>query len=274
MSFRIAMVGLDELKPHEEVMDQVVRSLANELSNEGQLHDPLVVDQEDYVILDGMHRFKSLKLLECRFVPCCLVDYDSAQIKVGSWWRAFAVDETDSLAEKLLAEASLNYSKRQVELATMAYDPQTIILTRSGAVFSLPNQLDPIQRAKTSVGLERTMGKTGRTVTYLSESVALQQLKSGEVNFVISVPIFTKQQIRECGLGGHLLPHKVTRHIMPSRPLGIDVPLQLLTDPKISREEANRELGKLLGQRHIDRKPPGSMIDGRRYEEELLLFSA
>ncbi len=268
------MVGLDELKPHEEVMDPVVRSLANELSNEGQLHDPLVVDQEDYVILDGMHRFKSLKLLKCRFVPCCLVDYDSAQIKVGSWWRAFAVDETDSLAEKLLAEASLNYSKRQVELATMSYDPQTIILTRSGAVFSLPNQLDPIQRAKTSVSLERTMGKTGRTMTYLSESVALQQLKSGEVNFVISVPIFTKQQIRECGLGGHLLPHKVTRHIMPSRPLGIDVPLQLLTNPKISREEANRELGKLLGQRHIDRKPPGSMIDGRRYEEELLLFSA
>jgi hypothetical protein len=274
MSFRIAMVGLDELKPHEEVIDPVVRSLANEVLNDGEIRDPLVVDQEDFVILDGMHRFKSLKLLKCRFVPCCLVDYDSAQIKVGSWWRVFVVDEADSLAEKLLAEASLNYSKRQVELATMNYDPQTIILTRNGTVFSLPNQLDPIQLAKTSVDLERAMGKRGRTVTYLPESLALQQLKSGEVNFVISVPIFTKQQIRECGLAGRLLPHKVTRHIMPSRPLGIDVPLPLLTDPEISSEEANRRLGELLAQMHIDRKPPGSTVDGRRYEEELLLFSA
>ena len=268
------MVSLDELKPHEEVMDSVVGSLANEVLNEGQLRDPLVVDQEDYVILDGMHRFSSLKLLKCRFVPCCLVDYDSTEIKVGSWWRLFIVDEADALAERLLADASTNYSKRQVELATMGYDSHAIIVTRSGAVLSLPDQTDPIEHAKTVVSLERVMVKRGHTVTFLSESVALQQLKSGEAPFVISVPIFTKQQIRECALLGRLLPHKVTRHVMPSRPLGIDVPLQLLTDPTISIEEANRKLGELLAERHIERKPPGSIVGGRRYEEELLLFLA
>lgn len=274
LSFRISIVNIDELKPHEEVVDPIVESLANEILNEARLRDPLVVDQEDFIILDGMHRFNSLKLLKCRFAPCCLVDYDIPQIKVGSWLRLFVVEEAELLAEKLLMEAELNYSKRHFEPETMSYNSEAIILTRSGAEFSMPELLDPVQRARTAANLEKTMVKQGHNVDYLSEILGIQKLKSGEVNFVISVPIFTKQQIRECGLTGRLLPHKVTRHVIPSRPLGINVPLQLLTDPTISREEADRKLGELLAQRQVDRKPPGSVVDGRRYEEELLVFSA
>jgi len=268
------MVDLDELKPHEEVIDPVVGSLANDVLKDGKLRDPLVVDQEDYVILDGMHRFNSLKLLKCRFVPCCLVNYDSPQIKVGAWFRLFSVDKAETVAERLLKDAGLNYSRRNVDLASMNYTPQTIILTRDRAEFSLPDSIDPIQRARTAVSLERTMVTKGYPVTYLSETMALQELRSNGLNFIISVPIFTKQQIREFGITGHLLPHKVTRHVMPSRPLGIDVPLQMLTNPAISREEADRKLGELLAQRHVERKPPGSVVDGRRYEEELLIFTS
>lgn len=274
LSFRISMVDVDELKPHEEVIDPIVGSLANEILSQGQLRDPLIVDREDYVILDGMHRFSSLKLLKCRFIPCCLVDYDSAQIKVGSWFRLFKVDEAESLAEILLREAELNYSRQHLDLGAMNYNSLAIILTKNGAEFSLPQPMDPIERVRTAVSLEKAMVKKGHAVTYLSEIVAVQRLKSGEVNFVISVPIFTKRQIREFGLKGRLLPHKVTRHVIPSRPLGIDVPIQLLTEPTISREEADRKLGELLAGRRVDRKPPGSVVGGRRYEEELLVFSA
>ena len=266
------MVNLEELKPHEEVIDPIVGSLANEVLNEGLLRDPLVVDQEDHIILDGMHRFNSLKLLKCRFVPCCLVDYNSPEIKVGSWFRLFRVDEPEQLAEELLKENQLKYSKSKVDLAHTSYGLQIVVLTRTGAAYSLPETLDPIQVARTAVDLERTMVKKGLAVTYLSEIVALQELRSGEVNFIISVPIFTKMQIREFGLTGRLLPHKVTRHVIPSRPLGINVPLELLTDAAISRDEADQRLGELLAQRRVERKPPGSVVDGRRYQEELLIF--
>ncbi len=274
LNFRIRMVNLEELKPHEEVIDPIVGSLVNEVLNEGLLRDPLVVDQEDYIILDGMHRFNSLRLLKCRFLPCCLIDYNSPQIKVGSWFRLFRVDEPEPLAEELLKETRLNYSKSHVDSADTNYDLQTVILTRTGAEYSLPESLDPIQRARTAVDLEKAMVKKGHAVTYFSEIVALQQLRSGEASLIISVPIFTKQQIREFGLTGRLLPHKVTRHVIPSRPLGINVPLGLLTDPTTSREEADQKLGELLAQKQVERKPPGSVVDGRRYQEELLIFSA
>ena len=98
-----------------------------------------------------MHRFNSLKLLKCRFVPCCLVDYDNPQIKVGAWFRLFTVEETEILAEKLLKEAGLNYSRNSIDLARPNYSPQTIILTQGKSEFSLPEPTDPIQRARTAV---------------------------------------------------------------------------------------------------------------------------
>jgi hypothetical protein len=130
-----------------------------------------------------------------------------------------------------------------------------------------------MQRARAAVDLERAVERRGHPAKYLSEIVAFEELLSGEVNFIIALPIFTKKQIRKFGLTGRLLPHKVTRHVMPSRPLGVNVPLGLLTDTSISREEAEQKLGEILARRHVQRKPPGSVVDGRRYQEELLLFS-
>lgn len=267
------MVGVDELRPHEEIIPSIVRTLADEVAREAKLRDPLIVDREYHVILDGMHRFNSLKQLKCRFIPCCLVNYDSPLIKVGSWFRLFKVEKEETTAEELLREAKLNYSKQHVDLERLEYSDQTIIITRSGPEFLLPDPMDPIQRSRTAVAVEKAMVKRGYAVKYLSEITAMEELKNaGDSNFVISLPIFTKHQIREFGLTGQLLPHKVTRHVIPSRPLEIDVPLQMLTDKEISLEEANRKLGEFLAGRHIDKRPAGSVVEGRRYEEELLIF--
>jgi hypothetical protein len=274
LNFQISMVEVDELKPHEEVIDSIVRKLADEVTREEKLRDPLIVDREYHIILDGMHRFNSLKQLKCRFIPCCLVDYDSPLIKVGSWFRLFRVEKEDVTAEELLREAKLNYSKQHVDLENFDYAGQTVIITRSGQEFLLPDPMDLIQRSRTAVALEKAMVRRGYAVKYLSEIIAIKELKNaGDSNFVIVLPIFTKPQIRDFGLTGQLLPHKVTRHVIPSRPLEIDVPLQMLTERKTSLEEANRKLGELLAQRHINRKPAGSMVEGRRYEEELLIFA-
>jgi hypothetical protein len=58
--------------------------------------------------------------------------------------------------------------------------------------------------------------------------------------------------------------------VIPSRPLGVNVPLDLLINH--THEEATEKLDQLLSSRHVSRKPPGSVVDGRRYQEELLVF--
>jgi len=269
----LSLVDIDALKPHEEVIEASVRALSNDMQTEGLVRDPLIVDQEDDVILDGMHRFNSLKALKCRFAPCCLLNYDSPQIKIGSWFRVYVVNDPTGLADKLLSGTGLKFSTHEATVGKMSYNPHTILLTGNGVEYSLPESLDLLEQTRTAVRLEKTMTAKGHNVDYLSEIVAMEHLKSGSGNFVICLPIFTKQQIREFGLQNRLLPYKVTRHVIPSRPMRIDVPLELLKRPRVPLEEANREFGEMLATRHVERKAPGSIVDGRRYQEELLVFS-
>ena len=274
LSFRISLIEVDALKAHEEVVDSIVDFLANDMLTEGKVRDPLIVDQEECVILDGMHRYSSLKSLKCRFIPCCLVDYDSPLIRVGAWFRLFAVDQPESLAEKVLTENKLRYSRERIKFDDMTCETQTIILTSTETAFSLTQPLEPVEQARTAVLVEKSMAKLGHVAEYLSEIVAIQNLRAGKRNLVISRPVYTKRQIRDLGQRGLLLPHKVTRHVIPSRPLHINVPLQILKDATISQQEADRKLGNLLAERQVERKDPGSIVDGRRYEEELLVFSS
>ncbi len=267
------MVELEELKPHEEVIEKVVQALSEEIRDTRVVHDPLMVDQDDYVILDGMHRYNSLKQLNCRFAPCCLLDYDSPQIKVGSWFRLFTVSDPTKLTEAVLGEMKLEYSRKRVDPSIMDYDTETLILTGDGDVYSFPSSLDSFERCRIATRVEKRIVNDGHDVTYLSEAVAMQHLKSGQANLVIALPVFSKGEIREFGLERRLLPHKVTRHVIPSRPLEIDAPLELLLNPNISCQEANRKLGDLLARRKVEKKPPGSVVDGRHYDEELLVFS-
>ncbi len=273
LSFRLSLVELEELKPHEEVIEKVVQALSEEIRDTRVVHDPLMVDQDDYVILDGMHRYNSLKQLNCRFAPCCLLDYDSPQIKVGSWFRLFTVSDPTKLTEAVLGEMKLEYSRKRVDPSIMDYDTETLILTGDGDVYSFPSSLDSFERCRIATRVEKRIVNDGHDVTYLSEAVAMQHLKSGQANLVIALPVFSKGEIREFGLERRLLPHKVTRHVIPSRPLEIDAPLELLLNPNISCQEANRKLGDLLARRKVEKKPPGSVVDGRHYDEELLVFS-
>jgi L-serine kinase (ADP) len=273
LKLRLGIIEIEELKPHEEVIEAVVARLTQEMKDDGVVKDPLIVDQKDHVILDGMHRFNALKRLNCRFAPCCLLDYMSPQITVGSWFRTFTVKEAKSVAEEILASMKLDYSLSQVDITGLSVGPGTVIVTTGGTGFSLPHSTDLVEQCRKAVSIEKRMVNSGHEVTYLSESLAIQRLKSGRADFVIVLPFFTKEAIRKLGSDRLLLPHKATRHIIPSRPLEIDVPLSLLTDAEITCQEADHRLRELLERRKIERKPPGSVIDGRRYDEELIVFS-
>ena len=244
------------------------------MKGQGIVRDPLIVDQEKYVILDGMHRYSSLKLLGCRFAPCCLVDYSNPMIKIGSWFRLFSVNEAEELARKVMPDCETSYANLEMNIEQLDPDYHTLILTKNGARYSLRQSKSPTEFTRTAITLEQAIVALGYHVDYQTEEVAIQSLRSGKVDLVIRVPIFTKQQITDFGVHGVLLPHKVTRHIMPSRPLRVDIPLDMLTKQGVSEQEANLELDKLLLARPIQERPPGSVVDGRRYEEETLIFTS
>ena len=56
--------------------------LLNELKSDGFLRKPIAVDLNTLVILDGHHRFNSLKQLGCDIIPTYLFDYSMPEIVV------------------------------------------------------------------------------------------------------------------------------------------------------------------------------------------------
>jgi hypothetical protein len=273
LTFHISLLDIDTLNPHEDVLKSAVESLADAMWTQQVVRDPLIIDQKDRVILDGMHRHRALERLKCRFAPCCLVDYDNPMIKLSSWFRLFTINEPEPLAERLLAESKLNCKKRRIDVAGLTSASDYVFLTSNGIAYSYPADSDAMERARIAIGFERALTMRGHNVDYLSENEALQNLKSRNANFIIALPVFTKEQIRRFGVRRTLLPHKTTRHVMPSRPLRIDIPLDMLRKEGVSQAEADLQLRELLSTKQTEMKPPGSMVDGRRYEEELLVFA-
>jgi len=117
ISFRITLIDIGDLKPHEEIIEQLVTELARSIRDQKEVRDPLIVDRQSLVILDGMHRYNALKKLNCQRAPACLVEYDDERIGVGAWFRFFDATDPDSLAAAALG--SLNQSMNEQALIRM-----------------------------------------------------------------------------------------------------------------------------------------------------------
>ena len=88
MEPRFELVDVNLLKSHEEVRNELLTSLIAEIKKDGFLRKPVLVENKDYVILDGHHRFEALKKIGCRRIPVYLVDYYDEAIYLTTWPEA------------------------------------------------------------------------------------------------------------------------------------------------------------------------------------------
>lgn len=91
-------------------------------------------------------------------------------------------------------------------------------------------------------------------IGYEAEKNALKMVSSGKVFAALMVPKVTKEEVVAAGLSGDVFNHKTTRHVIPARPLFIDVPLEFLRGPNL--EEANKILVKRLSKKRVELLPP------------------
>jgi len=78
----ICLLGLEELREHEEIRPDYLEQLKNEILSDGILKMPIAVDKETYIILDGHHRLNALKKIGCKRIPVILFDYQAPEIEV------------------------------------------------------------------------------------------------------------------------------------------------------------------------------------------------
>jgi len=88
---------------------------------------------------------------------------------------------------------------------------------------------------------------------------------------VIWTPHISKEMVVGAVRQGKRFTPKATRHLIPARPLNVNVPIGLFRED-ISLEEINTAFSEFLSEKSLRRFPPGQIINGRYYEEELFVF--
>jgi len=274
LKLNIVIRDIESLHVHEKVIPQFLEQLVRSIKADGCIKHPVIVDKNSLVVLDGVHRIAALEKLGVKRIPVCLVDYNSPNIKVCSWYRTI-IDA--SKPEGILAQVrKTNGIVKEIEeldesiigippaVAAIKFRNQTFLVNSSFQ--NLREAYDIIKR------IEENMKAGGLRVKHETERDALQSLKENRVDAVLCTPKLTKQEIVKAAVSGQVFTSKATRHIIPARPLNINVPLSLLRDDKNSLAKVNEELNRMLQKRRLRRVPSGSLLEGRRYEEELYIF--
>jgi hypothetical protein len=105
---------MNKLREHEEISLEHLRQLKQEIERDGFLKNPIIVDKNTNIILDGHHRFNSLKLLNCTKILAFFVDYSSPGIKVRNWREGEKVMKNDVIKAGLTGRKLSSKTSRHI----------------------------------------------------------------------------------------------------------------------------------------------------------------
>ena len=83
------------MKNHEEVSLEHLIQLKREIQKDGFLKNPIIVDKNMNIILDGHHRYQSLRELGCSKIIAQFIDYNSPKIKVKARRKGEIITKED-----------------------------------------------------------------------------------------------------------------------------------------------------------------------------------
>ena len=118
-----------------------------------------------------------------------------------------------------------------------------------------------------SFGIEDIARNTHLKIVYTDNDDPRELRAKG---FMMSTIRVEKSEVVESCMNHRLFPPKSTRHLIPSRPLGLTVPLDWLKNTNYA--EAESAFVKHIRSKHVKRLPEGSRVGSRRYLEEVFLF--
>ncbi len=274
LNLHLAVRDVSSLFLHEETILELLEQLASEIEADGCVKNPIIVDQDSMVVLDGMHRMAASKKLKIKRIPVCLIDYKSPHVSVCNWYKT--ITGASNMAQILNIVTQTGNTVREVKEIkeeTLGVAPKVAAIKFRSQTFLVESRFQNMREAYNIIErIEKLLATKGLTINHATETNALQDLRIGQIDAVICTPPITKKEVVQSALSGQVFAHKTTRHVIPARPIGLNVPLELLRDEKKSLTDINRELSRMLQDRRLRRVPLNKLPDDGGSEEELYIF--
>lgn len=270
----LTIMDISSLHLHEEVIAKMLDKLADAIKADGVVRHPVIVDKHSYVVLDGMHRVSALENLGCKRIPVCLVDYANDSIKIGCWYRTInGLDAFNKTLQIAIVMGLQHEETREIQKDMLGTPPYMAALTdRQNKILLKTSFRDKKEAYDTLKKIEESAKQAGLTVEHETEFDALDKLQNKSADAVLLTPKLTKEDIVQTALAGRVYAYKATRHVIPARPLNVNVPLDMLCNDETPLEKINTMLRAMLEKRRLKRVAGGSVFENRRYEEDIYIF--
>lgn len=279
LELKLEIVPVSSLVPHEEIIPDAVDKLILEFSNWTNLQNPVIVD-DNSMVLDGHHRFFVFEALHFNYIPVCRINYLRESVQLRYWFRIlhYAGGEDQVRAITKSMRASLRRIRDKGTLAELMrknpycwgiQDPHGchLVTCDAGTV------CDAVSAYKALEEFQTRLRRKGVDIRYIPcQNITEHDPAAPEPDqLIIWTPQITKGMVVDTVRQGKKFPPKATRHLVPARPLHVDVPTRWLKED-IPVDEINRRFIELLERKGVKRFGPGQVVNGRYYEEELFVF--
>jgi hypothetical protein len=244
------------------------------------LQNPIIVDV-NYLILDGNHRAYAFRKLGFRHIPVCRVDYFHESIRLRCWYRLVeGVKEPDHF-ERLIKDMGGEYIRlKDKDMLVSTLEENHLYLgMQTGGSFSVirfdqEKVYDAISAYECVEILQDEIIQKGAGLTYIPCDYVKEKDFKGPAqdnDFILYTPHITKEMVIDAGKMRKIFAPKTTRHLIPARPLQVNVPASWFKED-VSCDKLNQRFDRFLRNKGIKRFGPGQVIDGRYYEEALYVF--
>lgn len=280
LKLELEVVRVESLFQHEEILPHVANKLIFEFKNWTNLQNPVIVDK-NYIVLDGNHRVFVFKQLKFKYISVCKVDYFNELTQLRYWFRLLGRIESLESLKQIINDMNGSFrevSDREALRKALENNNLSCGIQQGNFYASISFHEDVVNDAVSAYNaLEKIQGKllqNGLKIEYIPcksvhEGKFCDELKNSEV--IIWTPQITKEMVVDAVKKKKRFAPKTTRHLIPARPLNVNVPTYWFKED-ISLEEINKKFLKLLERKNLRRFGPGQVVDGRYYEEELFIF--
>lgn len=252
---RIVPVEIRTLKHYEDPSRAEISKLTYSLGSAKFIRDPIIVDQDLELLIDGHHRAAAFQWLGRTIIPAFTVPYLSDSVQVRQW--RYSVNASAKSVRAAFSTFNAEDSGR-FEVVARSSSGQEIVVSRHEYAMTAARYLEHVLLFLSAGG--HSIQITGGTVADVGcdlESIIIS----------LGKPVGKTEVLDAISLG-LLYPQQVNRHIVDCRPLGLNFPLDLAANPTEFRAFCDGILR--LRQPRLVQGP--SVVDGRFYEERTLQF--
>lgn len=280
LDLRLEVLPVNSLRLHEKTIPGLEKALVLEFKNCAYLHNPIIVD-ENHIVLDGNHRAAAFAALGFRYMIVCKIDYLHATANLRYWFRLVENIESMQVLEKItddLGGKFLPVTDKEALQETLAANLLNCGIQTNNfyAVISFPETLvfDSVSAYDVLENIQNRLIESNIKLEYIpcqyvNEDKFCSEL--GADRMVIWTPQISKEMVVAAAGQAKLFAPKTTRHLIPARPLNVNVPTYWLNE-NIALDDINHRVTKYLERKSLKRFGPGQVIEGRYYEEELFVF--